>query len=91
MTGFSAAQGQTVTGIPLYDFTSGTASVVSGISSPAVSGGITLDGSALYIGVGGSTPGVYKVDLTQTTPTASRLVDTTSSPFIPSVVTVRPK
>jgi hypothetical protein len=91
ITGFTAAQGQTVTGVPAYDFTSGTGSVISGISSPASSGGITLDGNALYIGVGGSTPGVYKVDLTQATPTATRLVDTTSSNLIPSIVTVRPK
>ena len=91
MTGFTTAQGQTVTGIPLYDFTSATASTISGISSAASSGGITLDGNALYVGVGGSAPGIYKVDLTQATPTASRLVDTTSSNLVPSIVTVRPK
>src|SRR5262249_23521474 len=91
ITGFAAAQGQTVTGIPAYDFTSGTGSMISGIASAASSGGITLDGNALYVGVGGSAPGVYKVDLTRATPTARRLVDTISSNFVPSIVTVRPK
>jgi trimeric autotransporter adhesin len=93
MTGFTVAQGQTVTGIPLYDFALGTGSVVAGISSPALSGGISLDGNTLYIGVGGSAPGVYKVDLTAATPSASLLLDTTPSPnaFVPSIVTVRPK
>lgn len=93
LTGFTVASGQTVTGLPLYDFTTGTASVLSGISSPALSGGMTLDGSTLYVGVGGSAPGVYKIDLTANPPAVTVLLDTTASPnmFVPSIVTVQPK
>jgi trimeric autotransporter adhesin len=93
MTGFKPASAATTNGVPFYDLTAGTAGNVGGIpvGAQVFSGGLTLDGTALYLGVGGSTPGVYKVDLTQATPAASRLVDTTSSTFVPSIVTVRPK
>ena len=89
MTGFTAAQGQTVTAIPVYDFTSGTASMISGISSQAFSGGITLDGKALYIGIGGSTAGVYKVDVASSSVTLA--IPSSSLTFVPTIVTVRPK
>lgn len=93
MTGFTRASGATTSGIPVYDIASGTAKVVTtGIPADAqvFSGGITLDGNALYVGVGGSAPGIYKVDPAALTATPLA-VPSSSLTFVPSIVTVRPK
>lgn len=94
MTGFTRASSATTSGIPFYDIAAGKAnSVVTGIPADAqvFSGGITLDGTALYVGVGGtSAPGIYKVDPTAFT-AAPLAVPSSSLTFFPSIVTVRPK
>jgi hypothetical protein len=92
MTGFKPASAATTNGVPFYDLTAGTAGNVGGIpvGAQVFSGGLTLDGTALYIGVGGSTPGVYKVDVASSSVTPLA-IPSSSLTFVPSIVTVRPK
>ncbi len=95
MTGYSLASGATGGGVPYYNTQTGASGVLAGgpaQGGQAFSGGITMDGKSLYVGVGAAgtnAPAVYRIDLTASTPTgATPLVTTT---FVPTIVTVAPK
>ncbi len=95
MTGYTLASGATGGGIPYYNTQTGASGIFAGgpaQGGQAFSGGITLDGKSLYVGVGAAgtnAPAVYLIDLTASTPSgAAPLVTTT---FVPTIVTVRPK
>jgi hypothetical protein len=70
------AADQSVTTIPL---TNATASFT---------GGVTLDGTQLYVGVAGTTPTVHRIDLT--TNTDAQQITASSTAFTPNLVAVRP-
>jgi len=90
VTGYTA--GGNATGVPFYhlsDGASGAIALSSGASGPLFSGGLTRDAHSLYVGVGGSSPAVHRIDLTASGGPA----DTTpiSVSFTPKIVVVRPK
>lgn len=89
LTGYSG--GSDATGVPFYhlaDGTSGTITLSAG--GPLFAGGVTQDAHSLYVGVGGSSPAVHRIDLT-----ASGGPADVSPPigvsFNPRIVVVRPK
>ena len=88
LTGYTG--GSNAQGVPFYhlpDGSSGAIALTSG--GPLFSGGITKDAHSLYVGVGGSSPAVHRIDLTASGGPA----DTTpiSVNFTPRIVVVRPK
>ena len=87
LTGYSG--GSVATGVPFYHLADGTTGTIAlSAGGPLFSGGLTQDAHSLYVGVGGSSPAVHRIDLTATgTPDANQI----SVSFNPRIVVVRPK
>lgn len=87
LTGYSG--GSAATGVPFYHFADGsTGAIALSASGTLFSGGLTQDAHSLYVGVGGSSPAVHRIDLTASgTPDANQI----SVSFNPRIVVVRPK
>jgi hypothetical protein len=87
LTGYTG--GVDATGIPFYHLADGTTGTIAlSAAGPLFSGGTTQDAHSLYVGVGGSSPAVHRIDLTAAgTPDANQI----SVSFNPRIVVVRPK
>ena len=88
VTGYTG--GSAASGVPFYHLSDGSSGAIALSSSgPLFSGGLTRDAHSLYVGVGGSSPAVHRIDLTA----AGGPADTTTIPvsFTPRIVVVRPK
>ncbi|HVH86965.1 MAG TPA: hypothetical protein VM912_09585 [Terriglobales bacterium] len=88
LTGYSG--GSNATGVPFYHLADGTTGAIAlSASGPLFSGGITQDAHSLYVGVGGGSPGVHRIDLTASGgPADANLIPIS---FTPRIVVVRPK
>ncbi|HWC18833.1 MAG TPA: Ig-like domain-containing protein, partial [Terriglobales bacterium] len=88
LTGYTG--GSDATGVPFYDLADGTTGVISlSAGGPLFSGGLTKDAHSLYVGVGGGSPAVHRIDLTASGgPTDANQI---SVSFTPRIVVVRPK
>jgi trimeric autotransporter adhesin len=89
VTGFTGASAST--GVPFYHFADGTTGTIAlaGSGGPLFSGGLTQDAHSLYVGVGGTTPQVHRIDLTASGgPADANQINVT---FNPRLVVVRPK
>lgn len=87
VTGYSG--GSDATGVPFYHLADGTTGTITlSAAGPLFSGGLTQDAHSLYVGVGGASPAVHRIDLTASgTPDANQI----SVSFNPRIVVVRPK
>jgi len=82
--------GSGATGVPFYHLSDGTSGAIALSSSgPLFSGGLTRDAHSLYVGVGGSSPAVHRIDLTATGGPAD--TSPISVSITPRIVVVRPK
>jgi trimeric autotransporter adhesin len=89
VTGFAGAG--VITGVPFYHFGDGTTGAIAlaGSGGPLFSGGLTQDAHSLYVGVGGASPQVHRIDLTAAGgPADANQINVT---FNPRIVVVRPK
>lgn len=83
--------GGVATGVSFYhlaDATTGTIAL-TGAGGQLFSGGITQDAHSLYVGVGGTSPQVHRIDLTAANGPAD--ANQISVTFNPRIVVVRPK
>lgn len=88
LTGYSG--GSAATGVPFYHLADGsTGAITLSASGPLFSGGVTQDAHSLYVGVGGSSPAVHRIDLTASGGPAD--ANSISVSFNPRIVVVRPK
>jgi len=88
LTGYSG--GSDATGVPFYHLADGTTGTIAlSASGPLLSGGLTQDAHSLYVGVGGSSPAVHRIDLTASGGPAD--ANQISVAFNPRIVVVRPK
>ncbi|HEU5231435.1 MAG TPA: Ig-like domain-containing protein [Terriglobales bacterium] len=87
LTGYTG--GSDATGVPFYHLVDGTTGTIAlSAGGPLFSGGLTQDAHSLYVGVGGASPAVHRIDLTAAgTPDANQI----SVSFNPRIVVVRPK
>lgn len=89
LTGYSG--GSDATGVPFYHLADGTTGTITlSAGGPLFSGGITQDAHSLYVGVGGSSPAVHRIDLTASGGPADAS-PSISVTFNPRIVVVRPK
>ena len=89
LTGYTG--GSSATGVPFYHFADASTGAVAlaGSGGPLFSGGLTQDAHSLYVGVGGTTPQVHRIDLTASGgPADANQINVT---FNPRIVVVRPK
>ncbi|MFL6436869.1 MAG: hypothetical protein ACJ71Q_04765 [Terriglobales bacterium] len=89
VTGYTG--GSSATGVPFYHFADASTGAVAlaGSGGPLFSGGITQDAHSLYVGVGGTTAQVHRIDLTASGgPADANQINVT---FTPRIVVVRPK
>lgn len=88
LTGYSG--GSNATGVPFYHLADGTTGTIAlSAGGPLFSGGLTQDAHSLYVGVGGSSPAVHRIDLTASGGPAD--ANSISVSFNPRIVVVRPK
>lgn len=89
LTGYSG--GSATTAVPFYHLADSSTGAITlaGSGGPLFSGGLTQDAHSLYVGIGGSSPQVHRIDLTASGGAAD--ANQISVSFNPRIVVVRPK
>ncbi len=89
LTGYTG--GSATTAVPFYHLADGSTGTITlaGSGGPLFSGGLTQDAHSLYVGIGGSSPQVHRIDLTASGGPAD--ANQISVSFNPRIVVVRPK